>query len=100
MALKQLADERITVTNAAAVGFTQSEYFSSNKSDVVKVVCRVETNAVRVNCLTTPTSLGAEGSLLQGISDVFEVTGYDDIKNFKAIAVAGDGYLSCQFFGV
>lgn len=101
MALKQLADERITVA-ATAVGFTESEYIKGNSfSNVLIVECGVETAQIRVNCLTTPTAGGSEGSRLKNPGDVFRVTGFDDIKNFRAIREgSSSGYLSCQFFGV
>ena len=98
MALVQLADERLAV-GAAAVGFTSTEYLTGSKSDVVEVVCRVETANVRINCKATPTAGGAEGSQLMQVDDVFVIVGYTDIKNFLAIAVGAAASLSCQFFG-
>ena len=95
MALVTVDTEKITVA-AAAIGFTAAKI----TTQVLMALVTVETAAVRINAKNTPVAGGAEGSHLANPGDEFEVWGYGDLKNFRAIREgATSGVLMVSFQG-
>ncbi|KKM86967.1 hypothetical protein LCGC14_1273710 [marine sediment metagenome] len=95
-----LATERLTVdATSGGVGFAED---IAATPGIERAVCKVETAQVRVQTEpdTTLTQGGAEGSSLWNVGDSFNVTGQEDMKNFKAIRTGGSsGALSVTFEG-
>ena len=98
---KALGRERITVSSTA-IGFTDgADQETANTwqlKGVNKAVCRVEDAQIRVTTVGTPLagSVGQE----KDPGEEFEVTGYDDLRDFLAIRTGGsDGILEVIFEG-
>lgn len=100
MALVAKDSEQITVdATAGGKGFTAAKAVPEGGA-VIMAFCKVETAAIRINPKNAPVAGGAEGSPLMNPGDEFEVWGYSDLKNFKAIReTATSGLLNVLYFG-
>ena len=86
--------ERITIdATAGGVGFTSgSDQTTADTFDLLGVrqaVCRVEDNEIRIQTMVGKTVLAGSVGIEKAAGDEFIITGYDDMKNFRAIRTGG-----------
>ena len=86
--------ELLTIdATAGGVGFTAgSNPTTANTFDlkgVRQAVCRVEDAEIRIQTAPGVTVTASGGGIEKAAGDEFIITGYDDMKNFKAIRTGG-----------
>jgi hypothetical protein len=90
--------EQLSVTSGAVVSFTASKIVYNGPVGWVNAssaYCTVETGALRVTFDgTTPSS--TVGHLI-ATSSWFQLTGFNQIQNFKSIAPSTTGVLTCTY---
>jgi hypothetical protein len=96
--LKSYDSEQITVA-AVAIGFTASKINPTVTSGSGKAVLATCYNATaEIKILSTGTAPTSTVGLVIPIGGSFQVWGYDDISNFKAIRTGGSSAtLDCQY---
>jgi hypothetical protein len=88
------AEESLTVTSATPVQLTKSKFDVLGGAKAIKAVVVVKTNPIFYGFITTPTALNGYKA---ATDSVFEIDGYDNIKNFRCVAQSTTGAIYVNY---
>ena len=87
--------EEILTTGASPVQLTPAKYNVPGGAKAERAVIVVKTNPIFYGFLTTPTALSGYKASTDA---VITIDGYDNIKNFRAVAQGSAGTIYINYF--
>lgn len=88
-------DYESILVSSTAIGLTAAKRNPTDEAAAERVFCTVETESIRYR-IDGPNPLATEGHLVTSGQKI-ELLGSNALRNFKAIAVAGDATLKVTF---
>ena len=88
------AEEILTTNSSTAVQFSRSVYDVTGGTRAAKAICVIKSQPIYYGFITTPTALNG----YKAVADqILEVDGYDNIRNFQALAQATSGTIYVNY---